>query len=155
MENSILISIVSIFISVISLIISFLIGARQNRISLKQYTLSYIDMENNDELLIKSREWLLNIENKIEYINSFYSSRSFLEYNGVCVHGLEEGQFPADKPELVNEFIYGTNCINKIIGVRTIASEAIISRMIDEETYWLARHIGLLDMLTSFWITGS
>lgn len=135
------ISIISLFVSVVALLVSFLMSSRQNQISLKQYTLSYIDMENNDELLIESRKWLLNIYHTIDYIDSFCSSKSFLEYKGICIDNLKENEFPDDARDLIDEFIMGNNYINKIIMARVIASEAIVSKLIDEETYWLVRHV--------------
>ena len=137
----IIVSLSGVIVSIVALVVSYFLISTQNKLSLKQYTLNYIDMENNDELLIQSRKWLLDINNTIEYIDSLCSSKSFLKYKKIDDSQFKEGSFPVNRRDLVDEFIAGNTYINKIISARIIASEAIISNLIDEETYWLARHI--------------
>ena len=62
----IIVSLSGVIVSIVALVVSYFLISTQNKLSLKQYTLNYIDMENNDELLIQSRKWLLDISNTLE-----------------------------------------------------------------------------------------
>ena len=130
--------------TIISLSSAIIAGAaaffthKQAKLALKQYTFSYIEMENNDIELQRAREWLLDIRNEIEYITSFYSTKEFLRFKG-CQKEFDENKFPDQ--DLADEFIMGRRYIEKIISMRIVSSEAIINSLLDEQTYWLVRHI--------------
>lgn len=132
---NLLLAIIAIIIS----IFSFYESKKQANISKNQFTLSYLEMENNDSELLEARRWLLNLENKTEYITSFSSQENFLRYKGYEIKKSESGLYDFPNKDLVNEYILGLNYINKIIASRQIASEAIILKNLDEDTYRLVR----------------
>ncbi|MCP1660784.1 hypothetical protein [Neisseria perflava] len=131
-DMAIIISLLSFFVSIFAVYIS----KKQADISKKQFTLEYINMENNDNELIKARHWLHNLENSIGYIKAFASKDSFLAYK----NNNENRVFGFKNKEEVQEYVDGVNYLNKIIISRQIASEAIILNMLDEDTYWLIRN---------------
>ena len=132
---NLLLAIIAIIIS----IFSFYESKKQVNISKNQFTLSYLEMENNDSELLEARRWLLNLENKTEYITSFSSQENFLRYKGYEIKKSESGLYNFPNKDLVNEYILGLNYINKIIASRQIASEAIILKNLDEDTYRFVR----------------
>ena len=132
---NLLLAIIAIIIS----IFSFYESKKQANISKNQFTLSYLEMENNDSELLEARRWLLNLENKTEYITSFSSQENFLRYKDYEIKKSESGLYYFPNKDLENEYILGLNYINKIIASRQIASEAIILKNLDEDTYRLVR----------------
>lgn len=132
---NLLLAIIAIIIS----IFSFYESKKQANISKNQFTLSYLEMENNDSELLEARRWLLNLENKTEYITSFSSQENFLRYKGYEIKKNERGLYDFPNKDLVNEYKLGLDYINKIIASRQIASEAIILKNLDEDTYRLVR----------------
>ena len=131
---SIIVAGVSLLVSIIAMMKSSRMAAIQNEISKRQYTLNYIEMENNDEQLNKARNWVHDIEKSGEYIASFSSKENFFEYHNVDCTSLYQDV------DLIHEYMDGLNYINKVIATRQIAAEAVISGMLDEETYWLVRN---------------
>ena len=134
--------ILNLFLAIIAIIISifsFFESKKQANTAINQFTLSYLEMENNDSELLEARRWLLNLENEIDYITSFSSQENFLRYKGCEIKKNEKGGCDFPNEDLVNEYKLGLNYINKIIASRQIASEAIILKTLDEDTYRLVR----------------
>ena len=132
---NLLLAIIAIIIS----ILSFFESRKQVNTARNQFTLSYLEMENNDFELLEARKWLLNLENTTDYINSFSSQKNFLQYKGCEIRKNEKVLCNFLNSDLVDEFTLGLNHINKIICSRQIASEAIISGILDEDAYRLVR----------------
>lgn len=136
MDSTALVGIFSIIIAMSAAYFTY----KQSQLALKQYTLDYIEMENNDKELQEAIIWLSDINNDPDYIESFHSTKAFLEFKKLPnADTYQESRFP--NQELCDEYIKGRAFLNKVIATRLVASEAVISGMLDEETYWLIRHI--------------
>lgn len=133
--------IATLIIALAAIFVSGTLTLKQADIALKQFTLSYIEMENANENLTEARKWLLDINKEKKYIKSFTTFENFQKYkNSDEVTRLSINANFITEAALRDEYFKGINHIQTILRARQEAAEAIVTGMLDEDTYSLIRH---------------
>jgi len=139
-----IISIIAITISVAALYFNRKLLNKQNDLSKKQFTLSYIEMENNNKPLQDAKNWLYNNTWNPKKISLYANPKNYFEFHGEPIQENKESGIiitQSDTSEkTLDKYITEVNYIKEIIRYMQKSSKVISKEIIDEATYKIIRH---------------
>lgn len=139
-----IISIIAIIISVAALYFNRKLLNKQNDLSKKQFTLSYIEMENNNKPLQDAKNWLYNNTWNPKKISLYANPKNYFEFHGEPIQENKESGIiitQSDTSEkTLDKYITEVNYIKEIIRYMQKSSKVISKEIIDEATYKIIRH---------------
>ena len=139
-----IISIIAIIISVAALYFNRKLLNKQNDLSKKQFTLSYIEMENNNKPLQDAKNWLYNNTWNPKKISLYANPKNYFEFHDEPIQENKESGIiitQSDTSEkTLDKYITEVNYIKEIIRYMQKSSKVISKEIIDEATYKIIRH---------------
>ena len=141
-----IISIFAIIISVAALCFNRKLLNKQNDLSKKQFTLSYIEMENNNKLLQDAKNWLYNNTWNPKKISLYANPKDYFEFHGERIQEDKNKEIEIiftqsdTNKKTLDKYITEVNYIKEIIRYMQKSSKGISKEIIDEATYKLIRH---------------
>lgn len=139
-----IISIIAITISVAALYFNRKLLNKQNDLSKKQFTLSYIEMENNNKPLQDAKNWLYNNTWNPKKISLYANPKNYFEFHSEPIQENKESGIiitQSDTSEkTLDKYITEVNYIKEIIRYMQKSSKVISKEIIDEATYKIIRH---------------
>ena len=139
-----IISIIAITISVAALYFNRKLLNKQNDLSKKQFTLSYIEMENNNKPLQDAKNWLYNNTWNPKKISLYASPKNYFEFHSEPIQENKESGITITQSDTsektLDKYITEVNYIKEIIRYMQKSSKVISKEIIDEATYKIIRH---------------
>jgi len=139
-----IISIIAITISVAALYFNRKLLNKQNDLSKKQFTLSYIEMENNNKPLQDAKNWLYNNTWNPKKISLYANPKNYFEFHSEPIQENKESGITITQSDTsektLDKYITEVNYIKEIIRYMQKSSKVISKEIIDEATYKIIRH---------------
>ena len=139
-----IISIIAITISVAALYFNRKLLNKQNDLSKKQFTLSYIEMENNNKPLQDAKNWLYNNTWNPKKISLYANPKNYFEFHSEPIQENKESGITITQSDTsektFDKYIREVNYIKEIIRYMQKSSKVISKEIIDEATYKIIRH---------------